>query len=211
MKETSEFSYENLLIQKKRKFYASNEQKNITSGPIDMETNQRGVFPEMIDLDNSSENDNDPPFDGVSYLKQVRIEARQRPGIMIAHLPQSVLTKSIQIVNKTIAEEMKLEKKITMNITKPYSLIWQEKFLKKFIALRTSFNSLKVASTLFSLPKNKIEWHKLLFETLQVPTLTMLCSIDQYTVLNLLKWNTGWLSYNSPQQQVTLYDIFSIK
>ncbi|KTW31339.1 uncharacterized protein T551_01411 [Pneumocystis jirovecii RU7] len=202
MEEIPESLSESLFIQKKRKLQVSNEQKNVTSGPIDIETNQRGVFPQMLELDDPSEEDDELPFDGISYLKQVRIEAKQRPGIMTVHLPLSVLTESVQTINKTIKEEIKLEKQLTTCETKAYSFIWEEKFLEKFIVLRTSFSSLKTQSTLLSLPRNKPEWRQLILQALQAPTLSMLCCIDQYTALNLLKWNTGWLSCNSPRQQM---------
>ncbi|KAG4305900.1 hypothetical protein PORY_000810 [Pneumocystis oryctolagi] len=201
MKRTAIFIQGNKNIQKKQKNQSLNDQKNLTSGPIDIETNQRGVFPEMIELDNSSEEDDDLPSDGISYLKQVRMEAKHRPGIMVAQLPLFASTKPEETVKKVIVKN-ELEEQLVISGEKSYSSVWQKNFLKKFTALRASFNSLPVTSNLLLLPKNKTGWHQLILETLQFPTVPMLCHIDQYTALNLLKWNTKWLSCNSPRQQM---------
>ncbi|KAG4301458.1 hypothetical protein PCANB_002217 [Pneumocystis canis] len=187
-------------MQKKRKFQGVNSSKIITSGPIDIESNQRGAFPEVIELDSSSEDDYILPFDGISYLKQVRAEAKHRPGFKVAQIPLIISTKE---KNTTILSEIKKireEDNVTENAVK-YSFLWQEKFLKTFTLLRKSF-SLQNISISSSLPKDKTEWHKFIFKMLNPPTVSLLFNIDQYTTLNLLKWNTEWLSYNSPREQM---------
>lgn len=179
-------------MQKKRKFWCQNELKNMTSGPIDEETNQRGVFPEIIDINSLSGDEDALPLDGISYLKKVRAEAKLRPGVKAVQAPPAV-TKITVIPAPTLAQK----------VTKACSRVWKEKFLETFVALRTSFSTLQMASTLLSsLPKDKTEWRRLIFDTLHPPTMSMLCRIDQYTALNLIKWNTGWLSSTSPQQQM---------
>lgn len=177
-------------MQKKRKFQDQKESKIITSGPIDIETNQRGVFPELIELNDSSESDDTLPFDGISYLKKVRSEAKHRPGIKAVQAPPTMTV--IHISKPTLSTKT----------TEAYSYIWEKEFLETFLALRISFNSLHTTSKLISLPEDKAEWYRLILKTLHPPTTSMINCIDHSMALELLKWNTGWLSSTSPQQQM---------
>ncbi|KAG5440622.1 hypothetical protein PCK2_000332 [Pneumocystis canis] len=184
-------------MQKKRKFQGVNSPKHVTSGPIDIETNQRGVFPEIIELNSSSEDEDILPFDGISYLKQVRAEAKHRPGFKVAQIPfvismgqqSPMITKEANEGNDSVKNSVK------------YSFLWQDKFLKTFTLLRKSLSSQNI-NVSSSLPKDKTEWHKLILKTPHPPTVSLLFNINQHTSLNLLKWNTEWLSYDSPREQM---------
>ncbi|EMR10698.1 hypothetical protein PNEG_00849 [Pneumocystis murina B123] len=178
-------------MRKKTKKMIRNETKMIISGPIDVETNQRGVFPELIELNESSESDDSLPLDGVSYLKKVRIEAKHRPIIKAVEAPPTAMTIT-QIS----------EPKINNKAEEIYSSVWEEKFLKSFIKLRRNLNLQTKSVILRPLPKDKIEWRRLILEELEPPSISLLNSINQCTALNLLKWNTEWFSYNSPEQQI---------
>ncbi|QSL64567.1 hypothetical protein MERGE_001868 [Pneumocystis wakefieldiae] len=171
----------------------------VISGPVDVETNQRGVFPELLELGESSDSDDSLPLDGVSYLKKVRIEAKHRPVVKSVEAPPTTTITQI------------LEPRISNRTEQIYSSVWEGKFLERFIKLRKNFNLQKKPVLLGLLPKNKAEWHQLIMDELKPPTISLLNSIDQGTALNLLKWNTKWFSCNSSKQQITWIFFLLIK
>ncbi|KTW30361.1 hypothetical protein T552_00834 [Pneumocystis carinii B80] len=177
-------------MRKKGKKTVKNESKMSILGPVDIETKQRGVFPELMELNESSESEDSLPLDGVSYLKKVRIEAKNRPVIKAVEAPSNG-TGRIQVS----------EPKISNKTDEIYSSIWEEKFLEKFIKLRKKFD-LQENLEMKSLPEDKIEWRRLIMEEMKPPTILILKSINQCIALNLLKWNTEWISSNSHEQQI---------